>query len=116
MKVGRVPGKSDILVRLPAGNVLFPALLYESGFKTEFGYDDRKGVGACDRGPSRARNARGKDETRLATPKASKDRPGGDVTFHVHRLLYVIHRSVPQPGTQCQTSATSLRKQLANSV
>jgi len=27
MHEGRVPGKSDILVRLPAGNVLFPALL-----------------------------------------------------------------------------------------
>jgi hypothetical protein len=27
MHEGRVPGKSDIRVRLPAGNVLFPALL-----------------------------------------------------------------------------------------
>ena len=45
MQAGRVPGQRDILVAWPAGNVLFPALLYASGFKAEFGYDDRKGVG-----------------------------------------------------------------------
>jgi len=27
MQEGRVPGKCDILVAVPAGNVLFPALL-----------------------------------------------------------------------------------------
>ena len=41
----------------PAGNVLFPALLYDSGFKAEFGYDSRKGVGPCDRDPSGLGNA-----------------------------------------------------------
>ncbi|MDR3584956.1 MAG: hypothetical protein P4L59_06470 [Desulfosporosinus sp.] len=36
---------------MPEGHLVFhPA--YESGFTAEFGYDDRKGVGPCDRGPS----------------------------------------------------------------
>jgi len=33
MQAGRVPGQCNILVAGPAGNVLFPALLYESGLK-----------------------------------------------------------------------------------
>jgi hypothetical protein len=38
-----VPSQSDILVFRPAD---------ERRFKAEFGYDNRKGVGACDRGLS----------------------------------------------------------------
>ena len=49
--------------------------------KAEFGYDGRKGVGACDRGPS-----------------------GLSSSFSVPRS---------KPGTQCHTSATSLRKQIS---
>jgi len=81
--------------------------LYESGFKAELGYDDRKGVGACDRGPSRARNV-GKRETRIATPKASKNVPGGDGTFHVHRLA--IWRECRTPETRALLASLLLRR------
>src|SRR5665648_1045007 len=37
--------------RRAGGKLLFPALLCKR-VKAEFGYDDRKGFGACDRGPS----------------------------------------------------------------
>jgi len=52
MQAGRVPGKSDILVRLPAEHVLVFRPASGKRIKAEFGYDSRKGVGACDRGPS----------------------------------------------------------------
>ena len=39
------------LVAWPAGNVLFPAPLYERGFKAEFGYDSRIGFTPCDHDP-----------------------------------------------------------------
>ncbi|WP_407306820.1 hypothetical protein [Desulfosporosinus sp. SB140] len=40
---GQGAGQCNIPVARPAGNVLFPALLHESGFKAEFGYDSRRG-------------------------------------------------------------------------
>jgi len=52
MQAGRVPGKSDIRVRLPAEHVLVFRPALGKRLKAEFGYDSRKGVGACDRGPS----------------------------------------------------------------
>ena len=77
MQEDRVPGKSDIRVRLPAGNFrkqnesavqgwtsVPVAMDGEKGpsrkrIKAEFDYDDRKGVGACDRRPSRLETTRG---------------------------------------------------------
>ena len=47
----------------------------------EFGYDDRKGVGACDRGPSGLGNARVGLETRLANSE-SKQEPSPTCTTH----------------------------------
>ena len=35
--------------------------LYESGFKAKFDYDVRKGIGACDRGPSLVLERRGNE-------------------------------------------------------
>ena len=49
MHEGRIPGQCDVPVAWPAGNVPVSRPADESGFKAEFGYDDRKGVGACDR-------------------------------------------------------------------
>ena len=51
MHEGRIPGQCGILAAWPAGNILVSRPADESGFKAEFGYDDRKGVGACDCGP-----------------------------------------------------------------
>ncbi|MDR3584960.1 MAG: hypothetical protein P4L59_06490 [Desulfosporosinus sp.] len=55
MAGGTHPTTMDGLVspepRMAEGDLVFrPA--YERGFKAEFGYDERKGVGPCDRGPS----------------------------------------------------------------
>ena len=52
MRAGKVPGKSDIRVRLPAEHVLVFRPALRKRIKAELGYDSGKGIGACDRGPS----------------------------------------------------------------
>jgi len=51
MQARRVPGKRGILASLPAEHVLVFRPALGKRVKAEFGYDDRKGVGVCDRGP-----------------------------------------------------------------
>ena len=70
----------------------------------ELGYDDRIGVGACDRGPS----GWGRRELG-ATEKAVALFAFNDAKALVCDLGPIPLR--PQLGTQCDTSATSLRKQ-----
>jgi hypothetical protein len=47
-----VPSQSDILVAWLAEHILVFRPADERRFKAEFGYDNRKGVGPCDRGLS----------------------------------------------------------------
>jgi len=51
MHEGRMPGQCDVPVAWPAENILVFRPADESGFKAEFGYDDRKGFTPCDRDP-----------------------------------------------------------------
>ncbi len=51
MQAGRVPGRCDILVAVPAGNVLVSRPTLGKGFKAEFGYDERIGFSTCARDP-----------------------------------------------------------------
>ena len=53
MQAGRVSSQSDLLVACPAEHILVFRPALGKWLKAGFGYDDRKGVGACDRGPSR---------------------------------------------------------------
>ncbi len=100
MQEGRIPGKSAILGRLPAGNVLVSRSALGKRIKAEFGYDDRIGVGACDRGPS------GLESTGIRADGEGR----GAVCVSDAKAL-VCDRGPPRPqlGTQCYTSATSLR-------
>jgi len=50
MQAGRVPGRRAILGSMPAEHILVFSPADERGFKAEFGYDDHKGIGACNRG------------------------------------------------------------------
>ena len=68
--------------------------------KAEFGYDDRKGVGACDRVPSGLGTTR---ERRVGKMRGRSWR----------NVLFPALRPRSKPGTQCHTSATSLRKQVS---
>ena len=102
----------------------------ERGVKAEFGYDSRKGVGACDRGPS----GLGEDDVFTQTAKQTpcKTPQTQDVAHEMCRLpkssspdmtldyLQSRTKSFPpflvpfsRPGTQCHTSTTSLRKQIS---
>jgi len=56
-------------VRLPAEHVLVFRPALRKRIKAEFGYDDRKGVGACDRGPS-GLGTRGRVGIRPCVPRS----------------------------------------------
>lgn len=52
MQAAGYPANATSLSQGPAEHILVFRPADERGLKAEFGYDDRKGVGACDRGPS----------------------------------------------------------------
>ena len=90
MQAGRVPDQCDILVAWSAEHVLVFRPALGKRIKAEFAYDDRKGVGAYFLEPSGLER-----EGRVS---------GG-------RPVFRAAEKADKPGTQCHTSATSLRKQ-----
>jgi len=93
---------------------------YEIGLKAKFDYDERKGVGACDRGPS------GLGRRNMMEPLATKYKTVcmecavSQIPRHQTRILNYLQSRTnpssfqrPSPGTQCLTSTTPLRKQIS---